>query len=419
MADAPRSQASPPRLWYGWVVLAVVFLSMCTLIAVRSSFGIFFKAIAGEFGWSRAQTAGAFSAGLLGQALGSPLAGWLMDRWSIRKTMSLGVLATGAAVFSLAFTGALWQLYLAYFLLCLAFSGGTWVAQVPTLSNWFVARRGFAMGVANSAQGFAFALNVATPWLIAALGWRGSYAAMAAMLLLVTLPAVAILHRDHPSQMGTLPDAPFAGAAPPSQRAASGPAAARPGFLSPTFFLVAGVYASIAYGFAASIVHLVPHATDQGFSPGAGGVILAVWGAAMVVGNFASALSDRVGRTPAYLLGAASSLILAGFARGDPPLLFHAGAALSGLALGLMRPTASSLVADNFAGPGFGRINGIFMAIFALAGALGPWATGALFDVLGGYREGFWFIGAAYLAGAAFAAGLGRVGKKTRAAGQQ
>lgn len=416
MPAAPTPPPKPSRLWYGWVVLGVVFLSMCALIAVRSSFGVFFKPVAGEFGWNRAQTSGAFSAGLLGQALGSPLAGWMMDRWSIRATMSLGILFTGAAAGAMAFTNGLAFYYAMYFLLCLAFSGGTWVAQVPTLSNWFVARRGFAFGFTNSAQGLAFALNAATPFLIAWLGWRGSYLALGGMLVFFALPTVALLHRDHPRQKGTVADAPFLAegrpAQPPPEEVAARAAGTVGALLSLPFALVAGVYASIAFSFGAVIVHIVPHATDQGFSPGESGLILALWGSVMVAGNLLSGLSDRVGRLPTYwtgsLLCALSTLALAAYVQGTPKWIFYAATVTSGLALGLVRPTASSLLADHFAGPGFGKINGAVMSCFALAGAAGPAVTGALFDATGSYRRAFWLVAAVFLLAAVFASGLGR-----------
>jgi hypothetical protein len=61
-----------PSLWYGWVVLAVVFIVMSTVVGVRNSLGFFFKTISGEFGWNRAQTAGAFSIGMIVQGICSP-----------------------------------------------------------------------------------------------------------------------------------------------------------------------------------------------------------------------------------------------------------------------------------------------------------------------------------------------------------
>ncbi|MBI4593226.1 MAG: MFS transporter [Candidatus Rokubacteria bacterium] len=425
MNHAPSPASRVPRLWYGWVILGVVFLAMCTLIAVRSSFGVFFKFIAGEFGWSRAETAGAFSAGFLGQALGSPLAGWLMGRWGIRRTMAAGILATGLAVLTGAFIHSLWQLYLMYFLLCVGFASGTWVAQVPTLANWFVRRNGLAIGATNSAQGFALILNIATPLLIAALGWRASYAVFAALLLLVTLPLVALLHRDHPRDKGTVADAPFLGSAPAATpRAGPGaPGAGETSLLSLRFVLLGGLYAAVAYPFAAAIVHLVPYATDQGFTPEGAATLLALWGVMMVAANFASALSDRIGRTLIFLIGAAAGVIacvlLAAYTREAPPGIFQAGTALLGMALGLVRPTASSLTADHFAGAVLSKVTAACLVCFTLAGAAGPYLSGALYDATGSYRLAFHLMAGTFVAGAALAGALRRLGPPgdTRRAG--
>jgi MFS family permease len=87
-----RSDTLPKRssLWYGWVVLAVVFIVMSTMVGVRNSLGFFFKTISGEFGWNRAQTAGAFSIGMIVQGICSPLFGSLGERWSLRWMMATG-----------------------------------------------------------------------------------------------------------------------------------------------------------------------------------------------------------------------------------------------------------------------------------------------------------------------------------------
>ena len=99
-----------------------------------------------------------------------------------------------------------------------------------------------------------------------------------------------------------------------------------------------------------------------------------------------------------------------------PPALFYGGAALSGAALGLTRPTASALLADHFAGPGFGKLNGSVMMVFALFGALGAFAMGLLYDITGYYRSAFLFLAAAHLAGAASAIPLGRMRPRATAA---
>jgi len=208
-----KSEFTPSRkgasLWYGWVILAVVFIIMSVMVGIRNSLGFFFKAIAGEFGWTRAQTAGAYSIGMLVQSFCSPLFGSLGERWSLRWMMALGVLFGGAALLIGSSIGGLAQFYLMYALLNVGFAASTFVPQVQILSNWFVKRRGLAIGIANSGQGFAAVLNLAVPFLIALIGWRGSYLVLAGFTTVLIFPLSALLLRDHPHERATVADAPF------------------------------------------------------------------------------------------------------------------------------------------------------------------------------------------------------------------
>ncbi|MBT3819827.1 MAG: MFS transporter, partial [Nitrospinaceae bacterium] len=86
-----------PRIWYGWVILAVMFTVMAILIGARNSLGFFFKEMSAEFGWNRAQIAAAYSIGMIFQGLTSPISGWLSDRWSMRWTISAGIFIGGSS----------------------------------------------------------------------------------------------------------------------------------------------------------------------------------------------------------------------------------------------------------------------------------------------------------------------------------
>ncbi len=141
------------------MVLAVVFIVMSTMVGVRNSLGFFFKTISGEFGWNRAQTAGAFSIGMIVQGICSPLFGSLGERWSLRWMMAAGVFFSGAALLVGSSIGGLGQFYLMYALLNVGFTASTFVPQVQILSHWFVKKRGLAIGIANSGQGFAAVLT--------------------------------------------------------------------------------------------------------------------------------------------------------------------------------------------------------------------------------------------------------------------
>ena len=51
--------------FYGWVVVAVAFVTMGIGVNTRTAFSLLFPPILAEFGWDRAVTAGAFSVGFL------------------------------------------------------------------------------------------------------------------------------------------------------------------------------------------------------------------------------------------------------------------------------------------------------------------------------------------------------------------
>src|SRR5436853_2957342 len=85
-------------LFYGWVVVAVAFVTMALGVNARTAFSLLFPPILEEFGWDRGVTAGAFSFGFLVSAPLSPGLGWLMDRRGPRVVIELGVVLVGAGL---------------------------------------------------------------------------------------------------------------------------------------------------------------------------------------------------------------------------------------------------------------------------------------------------------------------------------
>src|SRR5207253_883874 len=82
-----------PRLpfFYGWVIVAVAFVTMALGVNARTAFSLLFPPILDEFGWERGMTAGAFSFGFLVSAALSPFVGRLMDRRGPRVVIETGV----------------------------------------------------------------------------------------------------------------------------------------------------------------------------------------------------------------------------------------------------------------------------------------------------------------------------------------
>ncbi len=58
--------------YYGWVIVAVTFVTMAIGVNARTAFSLFYPPIISEFGWERGVTAGAFSFGFVASGIASP-----------------------------------------------------------------------------------------------------------------------------------------------------------------------------------------------------------------------------------------------------------------------------------------------------------------------------------------------------------
>src|SRR6201985_2113608 len=192
--------------FYGWIVVAVTFVTIAVGGNARTAFSLFCPPIISEFGWERGVTAGAFSFGFVGSAFVSPLIGRLMDRLGQRRVMELGVALRAGALRLAPLTTQLWHLYLTIGVLvgagsiCLGYSG-----QSLFLPNWFIRRRGLAIGVAFAGVGLGSVTLL--PWvqhMIEQTGWRTACTAMGIVVLVVLAP-INLLLRKRPQDLGLAP----------------------------------------------------------------------------------------------------------------------------------------------------------------------------------------------------------------------
>src|SRR5512134_3772292 len=204
-----RQGTQPVRLpfFYGWVVVAVVFVTMGVGVNARTAFSLLFPPILGEFGWERGVTAGAFSFGFLVSAALSPSLGRLMDRRGPRVVIELGVLLIGAGLLLATLVTRPWHLYVTLGVMvgggsvCLGYTG-----QSLFLPNWFVRRRGLAMSMAFAGVGVGSIVML--PWvqsLIGRAGWRAACWTLG-LLVLALLAPLNLLVKRRPEDLGLEPD---------------------------------------------------------------------------------------------------------------------------------------------------------------------------------------------------------------------
>src|SRR5215510_12932477 len=307
-----RSMRVP--VFYGWLIVAVVFVTMGIGVNARTAFSLLFPPILGEFRWDRGVTAGAFSFGFAVSAILSPLLGSMMDRVGPHAVMELGVALMAAGLLGAPLVTEPWHLYLTLGVLvgggsvCLGYSG-----QSLFLPNWFVRRRGLAMGIAFAGVGIgSITLLPATQLVIERAGWRSACLALGALVLTVLAP-INLLLRKRPEDLGLAPD----GDAAPTVATAEAETAnvvdaawagvdwtlARAARTARFWWIVLGYFCAL-YAWYAVQVHQTKYLLEIGFSASLAAWALGLVSLAGIPGQIAlGALSDRFGREWAWAAG--------------------------------------------------------------------------------------------------------------------
>jgi MFS family permease len=177
-------------------MLGGAFAAFTVSAAIMHSYAVFLVAFIAEFRWSRAETSIAYSVSQLVAGGSSPLVGALVDRLGPRRLLVVGGGLLICGLLGSALITALWQIVLLYGIVmtiganCLGL-----VVFVPLLSRHFLRRRGMAVAILQSANGFGRAASApSVQFLISTLGWRETYLAQAAFIA-AAVPLLAALFR--------------------------------------------------------------------------------------------------------------------------------------------------------------------------------------------------------------------------------
>ena len=119
---------SPSEFRAGWRAVAAGFLIGGCAVSSLPFFtmGVFTKPLGDAFGWSRGETQGFLTCLTLGVLIGSPLIGWMADRFGLRPVTMLAVSWMAAGLAGLAvLTNSLLSFYIIAFLTAVIAAGTT------------------------------------------------------------------------------------------------------------------------------------------------------------------------------------------------------------------------------------------------------------------------------------------------------
>lgn len=373
--------------------LAIAALTMAVQNGVVMAFSVLYLPLVREFAEGRGVVAAVQSGVVLLLGLGAPLAGAALDRWGPRRLFQGGAILAALGLLAASQARSLPLLVLTYGVV--AGAGLSLLGSSPNMvvvAQWFPHRRAQAIALADlGTPAGTFVLVPLTQLLVERFGWRVALALLAALLVLVVIPANALQR---------LPAAPGHRRT-PADRARVG-AAAR----TATFWWLATLRFCIGVGFTLVNTHVVALAIDAGVTPLHAATAVAIVGVVSLAGRLGVGwLTDRLGPAPAVTLAFSSALAglgclgLLGTRREASWLL--AFVVCYGLAQGSGGIVSTAAATAAFQGQAVGAITGWIAVASGPGEALGAWGGGALYDWTGGYRYALGLAGAALLAGMA------------------
>lgn len=403
------------RIFYGWWIVAVSFVVlMFHAGAAFYSFSRFLPTLIEVFETSTSAIAGAASMYMLVAGLASPLVGKLTDRYSPRLVIVVGAAVAGGGLALLGVTTAVWQLYLLYIVVGIGMSAAGFVPVNVALSNWFVKRRGLAIGISN--VGISLGAILIAPlagYLIDGMGWQVAFVVLGVLTVGLVIPLTLLVMKTRPEDKGVLPD----GAATPllhtSEEAGSSEADAKKApdvdergwtlsmavrslpfwMLLAAFFLtglvIAGVLQNEVNFLSIMGIPMTTATFALGFTGGVGGL------GKLAFGFLADRLSPRTAALLCFVLQLVGVIVLV---MTSTPAMVWVFVFVYGFSMGGNVTMQPLLTGQLFGTTAFGAIFGWMALAGAVGSSLGPVIGGAIYDLSGSYFTAFVFFAAVYAA---------------------
>lgn len=226
------SSTGQKSVYYGWAILAVAALAMVgTLPGRTQGLGLVTESLLRDLHMDRVTYATINLWGtLIGAAFCLPC-GRLIDRVGSRAVLTSVLFALGATVIAMSRVTSTIALCITVTLTRGFGQSALSIVSLALVGKWFARRLNYAMGVYSVLIGVGFiAAFPSVGQAVLRFGWRGTWAGMGWVLLLVLMPLAWFLVRDQPEDQGLGPDGDSAEQS-PSRRLYLARSAAYPGVL--------------------------------------------------------------------------------------------------------------------------------------------------------------------------------------------
>ena len=381
----PRGRGASTNGW--WVVVGGSVLLMLQNGLILSAFGAYLVSITADTGWSPGVIALGYAILQLGSGFLAPLTGWCCDRFGTRAVSHAGTLGTATGFALASLVGDAGHFIGAVSVIALGCSAAGMMPLTVAVVQTITERRTLALGLLPTGIALGGLVVPLVTWALDGFGWRATFLGVAAVILVIGIPAGAALPRDRRARRAAppaVPDEP----APDAERSHNLGGALRTG----AFWLLVVGHGTALVAVSAVNLHLVPLMTNHyGIPLATAGLTVAVMSTTQLLGQVVTGLiGDRVDKR---WLAAACMVVQTGvlvvLATASGVGLVVAAAMVHGIAWGLRGPVMTAMRTDYFGTGSFGTIMGWSMGFVSIGLVVGPLLVTAIEGGPGGYPWAF------------------------------
>ena len=391
--------------FYGWLMVFIA-LTAIILSSPAQTYGIsvFNPFLRQELNLSHSQISGAYMLGTMLASLPMFFVGLMMDRYGLRRTMTLVVIIFAIACVVMSQVTNLITLFIAFLMLRMTGQGSLNLLAGNTVPMWFLRRLGRVTGAMNVIVLVTISIIPALfLWMINTFSWRMSYVIFGAVILVVMMPLLLIFFRNRPEEIGQNIDGVVQNQQAEAQLSNNDDGANDSGrdslslkqaIRTRSYWLLICMNALWAMTNTAIIFHLIPLFENQGLTKEvavATFTTFALSAAGMqLVGGF---LADRYRLTILMVLsyfGFGIGLVLLILMRA--PWMGHTYALIYGASDGLLAVVAGTIWVRYYGRLHLGKIRGTTMTAIVLGSAIGPFVVGYTFDQTASYSPSLLFF---------------------------
>ncbi|MGD8764515.1 MAG: MFS transporter [Desulfobacteraceae bacterium] len=191
------------RFFYGWYIVIVAFFGhfMATGMAFYI-FNAFINPLCEARNWSRTEINAAPGIGFLVSIIATFFLGFLIKRIRIRHLMAIGAIVAGISFASLGMVSQIWLFYLVFVFLSLGAAAISGIVANTVVSNWFVLKRGKALGIANAGISFSGVILPYVAMIIIAYTNLETAFLFLGLMLLILAPVAWLVVKEYPESYG-------------------------------------------------------------------------------------------------------------------------------------------------------------------------------------------------------------------------